>query len=142
MIRQILLPLDGSERSREAMRYAISLARQTGASLHLLHVVEGQVALLASEADIQTFMNQAVAFLLEMEKEVAEQGIRVSKAARLGNAAAEIVKEAQTAAADLIVIASHGRTALTSALLGSVTAEVIHKEQAIPVLVVRQGVKI
>jgi nucleotide-binding universal stress UspA family protein len=39
-------------------------------------------------------------------------------------------------------MAAHGRTVLQSALLGSVSAAVIHHEQAIPVLIVRQGVKI
>ncbi|MBI4794951.1 MAG: universal stress protein [Deltaproteobacteria bacterium] len=142
MISKILLPVDGSERSREAVRYAISLAKQTKASLHLFNVVEEQVASLSSENDINSFLNAAVAYLLEMEKEIKEQGIPVSKAAKIGNPAAEIVKEAQGAAVDLIVMASHGRTVLQSALLGSVSAAVIHHEQAIPVLIVRQGVKI
>jgi nucleotide-binding universal stress UspA family protein len=142
MIRKILLPVDGSERSREAVRYAISLAKQTKASLHLLNVVEEQVVSLSSEKDISFFLNSAVANLLEVENEIKEQGVPVSKAAKIGNPATEIVKEAEETGVDLIVMASHGRTTLQSALLGSVSTAVIHQEQAIPVLIVRQGVKI
>ena len=142
MIRKILLPVDGSERSREAVRYAISLAKQTKASLHLLNVVEEQVVSLSSEKDISFFLNSAVANLLEVENEIKEQGFPVSKAAKIGNPATEIVKEAEETGVDLIVMASHGRTTLQSALLGSVSTAVIHQEQAIPVLIVRQGVKI
>jgi len=142
MIRKILLPVDGSERSREAIRYAVSLAKQTKASLHLLNVVEEQVASLSSEKDISSILNAAVDNLLEMENEIKEQGVPVSKVAKIGNPATEIVKEAEEAAVNLIVMASHGRTALQSALLGSVSTAVIHQEQAIPVLIVRQGVKI
>lgn len=142
MIRKILLPVDGSERSREAVRYAISLAKQTKASLHLLNVVEEQVASLSSESDISSILNASISYLIEIENEVKEQGVPVSKVAKIGDPATEIVKEAEGAAVDLIVMASHGRTVLQSALLGSVTTAVIHQEQAIPVLIVRQGVKI
>jgi nucleotide-binding universal stress UspA family protein len=107
-----------------------------------LNVVEEQVVSLSSEKDISFFLNSAVANLLEVENEIKEQGVPVSKAAKIGNPATEIVKEAEETGVDLIVMASHGRTTLQSALLGSVSTAVIHQEQAIPVLIVRQGVKI
>ncbi|MFA5183681.1 MAG: universal stress protein [Syntrophales bacterium] len=76
MISKILLPIDGSERFREAVRYAISLAKQTK-SLHLFNVVEAQVASLSSENDINSFLNAAVDYLLEMEMAIKEQGILI-----------------------------------------------------------------
>jgi len=48
-----------------------------------------------------------------------------------------IVKEAERAKADLIIIGSHGKSALAAAVLGSVTYGVIHKDTKIPVLIVR-----
>ena len=49
----------------------------------------------------------------------------------------EIVKEAQRRQADLIVMGSHGRSALTATILGSVAYGVIHKDIKIPVMVVK-----
>jgi nucleotide-binding universal stress UspA family protein len=50
----------------------------------------------------------------------------------------EILKEARKSRADLIVIGSHGRSAIKSAVLGSVTFGVIHKDTKFPVLVIRK----
>jgi putative ABC transport system substrate-binding protein len=61
----------------------------------------------------------------------------------IGNAAyaasvEEIVNEAKKARADLIVMGSHGKSALRAAVLGSVTYGVMHKDSKIPVLIVRR----
>jgi nucleotide-binding universal stress UspA family protein len=50
----------------------------------------------------------------------------------------EIITEAEESRVDLIVIGSHGKSALKAAVLGSVTFAVIHKNTKIPVLVVRR----
>jgi universal stress protein A len=50
----------------------------------------------------------------------------------------EIVKKARQEKADLIVLGSHGRSALRAAVLGSVAYGVIHKHAKIPILVVRR----
>jgi len=50
----------------------------------------------------------------------------------------EIVNEATKSKADLIVIGSHGKSALKAAVLGSVTYGVMHKDAKIPVLIVRR----
>jgi nucleotide-binding universal stress UspA family protein len=49
----------------------------------------------------------------------------------------EIVKEAKRSKADIIVMGSHGRSALSAAVLGSVSYGVIHNDKRIHVLVVR-----
>jgi nucleotide-binding universal stress UspA family protein len=48
------------------------------------------------------------------------------------------MKEAERSKVNLIIMGSHGRSALAAAVLGSVTYGVIHKDTKIPVLVVRQ----
>jgi nucleotide-binding universal stress UspA family protein len=55
-----------------------------------------------------------------------------------GHPAEEITREAENSNIDLIVMGSHGRSALAAAFLGSVTYGIIHKETKIPVLVVRR----
>jgi len=49
----------------------------------------------------------------------------------------EIIKEAKRSKTDLIVIGSHGRSALSAAVLGSVSYGVIHHDKSIHVLIVR-----
>ena len=55
-----------------------------------------------------------------------------------GHPVEDIVKEASRAKANLIIMGSHGKSALAAAVLGSVTYGVIHKETKIPVLIVRR----
>jgi len=147
MIKKILLPTDGSDRSMDAVRYAISLAKQTNASIMVLSVVDERVKSLTFAPDIKAFLDSAFVevaktYVEVAEKEIKKEGISVDKSVRVGIPADEIIKEAEDSGADIIVIGSHGRTALQSALLGSVTMSVIHKETDIPVLIVRKGVKI
>ena len=147
MIKKILLPTDGSDRSMDAVRYAISLAKQTGASILVLSGVDERVKSIETAPDPvafmeSVFMEAAKTCVETAEKEIKKEGVTVDKSVRIGNPAVEIVKEAEESVVDLIIMGSHGRTGLQSALLGSVTMSVIHKETNIPVLIVRKGVKI
>jgi nucleotide-binding universal stress UspA family protein len=65
-------------------------------------------------------------------------GVKSRKVTRAGHPIEEIIKEAERSKVDLIIIGSHGMSALKAALLGSVTFGVIHKDTKIPVLVVRR----
>jgi nucleotide-binding universal stress UspA family protein len=57
---------------------------------------------------------------------------------RSGHPVEEIVKQAERSKADLIIMGSHGRSALKAAVIGSVTFGVINRDTKIPVLVVRK----
>lgn len=147
MIKKILLPTDGSDRSMDAARYAISLAKQTNASILVLSVIDERLKSPTTTLDLKAFfdsafMEAAKTYVEAAEEEIKKEGVSVSKSVRVGIPADEIVKEAEESGACLIIIGSHGRTALQSALLGSVTMSVIHRETNIPVLIVRKGVKI
>lgn len=146
MIKKILLPTDGSDRSMDTVRYAMSLAKQTNASILVLSVIDERVKSIETAPDPVAFMKSAfmesVKTIEVAENEIKKEGISVSKSVRIGNPADEIVNEAEESVVDLIVIGSHRRTRIKSALLGSVTMSVIHKETNIPVLIVRKGVKI
>ena len=56
---------------------------------------------------------------------------------KTGHPVAEIVKEAKRSKADLIVMGSHGRSALSATVLGSISYGVIHNDKRIHVLIVR-----
>ena len=149
MISKILVPTDGSKTARKAVKYAVELAKQTGATIKLLSVVDrgfsSVQAIPASAAPthlmepIKDYLTQvAEAYLKDAESLCGENGIRSKKVIRSGHPVEEIVKEAVASKVDLIVMGSHGRSAIKAAVLGSVTYGVIHKESKTPVLVIRR----
>jgi len=144
LIRRVVVPVDFSPSSQLAVNYAVDLARQYGAELHLLHVLLDLDAIAAEPgvafAPIDEWMPQLVKLA---EKKLAELAgtipvtINVVKSVRDGSPAAETVRYATSEKADLIVMGTHGRTGLKHILLGSVAENVIRHADC-PVLVVRQ----
>ena len=149
MIAKILVPTDGSETAKKAAKYAVALAKQTGASLILISVIEkgfyAAQSIHATSAPthliepIEDYLRQAAdAFLGDAEKFCEKQGIQSKKVIRSGHPVEEIIKEAKKSKNDLIVMGSHGKSALKAAVLGSVTFGVIHEDSKVPVLVVKR----
>ena len=149
MITKILVPIDGSKMSHKAAEYAVGLAKQTGALLTLLSVIdkrfviEQSVSASASpthvKESIEDYLKQsAQASTDEIEKVCKRNRIQSKTVIRTGHPVEEIVNEARRSKADLIVMGSHGKSALRAAVLGSVTYGVIHKDTKIPVLIVRR----
>ena len=73
----------------------------------------------------------------EVERLCERNGLQSKIVIATGHPVEEIVKEAEQSKADLVVMGSHGRSALGAAVLGSVAYGVIHKDTKIPVMVVR-----
>ena len=150
MMSRILVPVDGSRTARKAADYAFSLASLSHGTVILLTVVDrdsfvGKPSIPASETGteivepIEDYLREAAeADMGQIEALGGQKGIVTKKVIRYGNAVEEIVKEAETSNSDLIVMGSHGRSAMQAALLGSVTYGVIHYDTRIPVLVVRK----
>ncbi|HAB17224.1 MAG TPA: universal stress protein [Verrucomicrobiota bacterium] len=141
-IGTILVPMDFSNHSRHALRYAQSFAEQFGARLCLLHVVEpvvptgefGYAPVLPEDLDDQRLKSARA----KMQTLVSELGtnVTVEPIVHLGRAWKEIVETARATPADLLIISTHGYTGFKYALLGSV-AEKIVRHAPCPVLVVR-----
>jgi nucleotide-binding universal stress UspA family protein len=149
MFSKILVPTDGSKPARKSIEYAIGLARQSGAQLLLLSVIDKSMFLRqsvpASPAPmkliepLEDLLHRAAeSYADEAEKLCIKNGIPAKKIIRTGHPVEEIIREAKRSKADLIVIGSHGKSALKAAVIGSVTFGVISKESKIPVLVVRK----
>lgn len=149
MISKILVPTDGSETARKATEYAVGLAKQIGASLTFLTVIDKSPFIGRSIPSIATpthlmepvedYLRQtAEAYLEEVEILCRKNGVKSKRVIRSGHPVEEIIKEAKKSKVDLIVIGSQGKSALKAAVLGSVTFGVIHKDTKIPVLVVRR----
>ena len=137
----ILVPLDFSEPSRSALRYAFTLAQKFGGKLVLFYALEPVATpdfayhplMMEPEEAIES-ARQRLSSLCEQE-EIESSWIR-KMIVQEGVAHAEITKAAEELDADLIVISTHGHTGLKHALLGS-TAERVVRHAHCPVLVVR-----
>ncbi len=149
MIKKILVASDGSRVSRKAVSYAADMAKQLGAAVTLLGVVDTAylfapgmpptVSPTEIRESTEDILRQAIeSYLDEALTECQKSQVSVQKVIRKGHPVEEIVQEAESEKADLIVMGSHGRSALKAAVLGSVAYGVLHKDAGIPVLVVRR----
>jgi nucleotide-binding universal stress UspA family protein len=149
MISNILVPTDGSETAQKAARYAIDLATQLKCSIIVLSIVDNRSLIaqtIPAEENARHIIEPIEDYLREAAEEYAgeikdicdKKGVQSKILVTSGHPAEEITKQAESSNADLIVMGSHGRSALAAALLGSVTYGIIHKETKIPVLLIRR----
>ncbi len=146
-IRNILVPIDFSKMSIQAIDTAKRLARRFGATVHLAHVhgLDYPAAFTAPMPPFQSF--SVVDYQQQMEQNVARRLSDLAKEYGLASANChvqtgapafdEICGLAQEISADLIVTPTHGRTGLKHVFLGS-TAERIVQHSPCPVFVARQ----
>ena len=147
MFQQIMVPLDGSELAERALPCAERLGVATGATLHLVHVVElappltwpfAPAYLPGSVYDdlVAQETQQATAYLDKMRERVAAGGVHVRTEQIVGYAAATLLDYEPDAGIDLVVMCSHGRSGLARFALGSV-AERLLRHGTAPLLLVR-----
>jgi nucleotide-binding universal stress UspA family protein len=148
MISKILVPTDGSKAAQKAAKYAVDLAKQLTATVVVLSVVDkrsfmGQTVPAGKTSrhviePIEDYMREAAeVYVGEIEELCAKNEVQSKTVITAGHPVEGIMKEAAKAKADLIIMGSHGKSALSVAVLGSVTYGVMHKETKIPVLIVR-----
>ena len=149
MISKILVPTDGSKTAQKAATYAIGLAKQLHASIIIMCVVDKRFLVSRTvlfkpssryvAESIEDYQQEAAErYAGEIKKLCGKKGVQSRTVIKQGHPVEEIVKEAEKSKAGLIVMGSHGQSALAAATLGSVTYGVIHKDTTIPVLVVRR----
>jgi nucleotide-binding universal stress UspA family protein len=145
LIRSILLPTDFSECANYALSFAASFARQYGAKIICVHVIEPIVPTVGYTgmteplpiADISEQLEDSAERELPKISECDEcEGLEIEEVIVHGDAASEIVRVAGERHVDLIVISSHGRTGLGRIFFGS-TAESVVRHAPCPVLVVK-----
>src|SRR3954447_4834964 len=136
-IKTILHPTDFSKPSEYALRFACALARDYGARLLLLHVVEppvyyGELGMTVPlPADFHEGLQERLEHLIPADAGVPVEAIQIE-----GNASAEILRIAEEEHCNLIVLGTHGRTGLSRVLLGSVAEDVI-RHSRVPVLTLK-----
>jgi nucleotide-binding universal stress UspA family protein len=138
MFESVLVALDGSEHDRKAMTAAKELAKLAEATVHVVHVREGdfigQAGFVAREEqdEASKLVDAAVA-------ELVAGGIKATGTLRssLPNLVAlEILEEAEESGASVIVMGTRGVSDLKGLLVGSTTHKVLHLGK-LPVLAVR-----
>lgn len=148
LIKKILVPVDFSEFSKNALRYAAEFAQQNSSEvLYLIYVIEpiiypadfsmGQVALPSVELEVNSKAKDELENLAR--KEIPES-LCYEIIIKTGKPFVEINETASEIDADLIIIASHGHTGVEQILFGS-TAEKVIRKAPCPVLSLRTPVK-
>lgn len=161
-VQKIVVPIDYSDHSYRALQWGASLAEKYGAQILLLHVLPKAVEVLPRHLPTDAWvpyhyyeamgpgrepirLEQSIVDLVEearsrlydlAAKELQTLAVEVNIA--VGKPAEDILRVAQEAAADLIVMGTHGRTGLSHVLLGSVAEKVVRMAPC-PVFTVRAG---
>jgi nucleotide-binding universal stress UspA family protein len=144
MYKKILVPVDGSAPSARGLEEAIGLAKATGATLEIVHVVDEFVIAAGQAPEAWRELSEALRasgekVLADAEALARKHGVafksELLKASR-GGAAGTIIEQAKKTSADLIVMGTHGRRGLRRLTLGS-DAELVLRSSPVPVLLVR-----
>jgi nucleotide-binding universal stress UspA family protein len=134
--RLILVPLDGSPSSEAAVPAAEFLARAFGSRLRLLTVVPTVGTITGDGAPAARLLPAATAAALEMEEEGAHEylsrlgaklqrgGLVADAEVARGDPAVEVLGAIDRTGADLVVMATHGRSGLSAAWAGSVASRI------------------
>mgnify|MGYP003573234851 CR=1 FL=1 len=140
-IRRILVPVDFAATGQPVVKYAHELAQDRSATLRLLHVVGVPVApfdpaygVAADPKMLLDLQSGAESALADIAGDLDDTSVDTRVVT--GSPSREIVKEARTWDADLIVIGTHGRTGLRHVFLGSVAENVVRLASC-PVLTMR-----
>jgi nucleotide-binding universal stress UspA family protein len=147
MYERILVPVDGSETSKRGLKEASQIAKEQGARLKCLHVIDEH--LLAYDSlgfaympDLfEALRKNGETILGEAAEEAGKVGMSVESVMRESGrkrVSDTILDEAKTWAADLIVMGTHGRRGINHLALGS-DAELVVRGSTVPVLLVRMS---
>ncbi len=140
-MKAVLVPIDGSECSLQAVRYLIS-ARANGQRplVHLLNVqpaMTGDIGQFVARSDIDDYRRGQGEKALRAARSLLDgAGIEYQVHTDVGHAADCIVHRSEALACDHIVMGTHGRTPLAEVLVGSTTLRVLHQTH-LPVLLVK-----
>ena len=138
MIKNILVPVDGSEGADRAIEKAVMLAQTCGAKLNFLYVANiNQLAINAVLSDaILDSVTKAGNVILDRALEMVPAGVAKESFSDTGSPAVVILDFAETNDIDLIVMGSRGLGVVKGVLLGSVSQYVVEQSKC-PVLVVK-----
>ncbi len=146
-IKKILVPIDFSDYSKSALKYAVNFCKKFDAELILIYVIEpviyppdfsmGQIAIPSINIEWDERARQE---LDKLAKSDIIKNIPIKTIIKTGKPFIEIIETAGEIDADLIIIASHGHSGVEHILFGS-TAEKVVRKAPCPVLTLREPKK-
>lgn len=143
MYRRMLIPLDGSPLAEQALPLAKTLAERFQSSAILFRAVEpvretlrDEGTLVSAADQVEVMRGLALEYLETAYRDFESIHVPVERVVRVGHPASAILDLAETAQADLIVMATHGRTGIQRWVYGSVADKVLTGAK-LPLLLVR-----
>jgi len=147
MYNNILVPLDGSARAEDILPHVMELASKYQSTVILMRVVEVKIGYdgaefmsMAGGAELAMAIEKdklsTETYLNEVKSKLQARGIETKIRVAFGPVVDAIILETQQEKADLIAIASHGRTGAACVFYGCVAAGVLHRVDR-PLLIVR-----
>ena len=144
-IKQILVPVDFSPTSVNALKYSAELARKLGAKLEIMHAyhvtASGDTAFFVNEAMIENHQRLSEGKLKELAANIPElQAAPYALSVKFGLTSSAILERLKTKDIDLVVMGSKGETDVVSKLFGSTTNDIINNANC-PVIAIPKEVK-
>jgi len=147
MYNKILVPLDGSARAEDILPHVVELASKYQSTVILMRVVEIKIGYdgaefmsMAGGAELAMAIEKdkisTETYLNDIKSRLQARGIETKIRVAFGPVVDAIILEAQQEKADLIAMASHGRTGAACVFYGCVAAGVLHRVDR-PLLIVR-----
>jgi nucleotide-binding universal stress UspA family protein len=139
-IRNIVVPVDLSETSLNALHTAVSLAQLHNASLHILHVVEGFQKLLDDvQGNSYRYVSNTTDVLSALVNGIQSEGqVSLSLSHEEGHVAEQVIRLSLKVQADLIVLGTHGASGYREGFIGT-NAYTIIKYAPCPALLIPPG---
>jgi nucleotide-binding universal stress UspA family protein len=146
-IKKVLVPIDFSDYSKDALNYSINFIKCFNAELTLIYVIEPVIyppdisatQISIPPTDVEITKNADASLKQLINKEIPSD-IKVNSVIKTGKPFVEIVETAAEENIDLIIISSHGHSGIEKILFGS-TAEKVVRKAPCPVLTLRTPLK-
>lgn len=131
MFEKILVPTDGSELANKAGIEAVKLAKKVGGKVIVTHIIDQTLTKPYEELE-----NNAQEYLQIIINYAIENGVKCESMTIYGSPKYDIVTLARKSEADSIMLGTHGKTGITSSLMGSFAQNVI-KTIDLPIILIK-----
>jgi len=143
--KNILVPTDFSENSFKAVEFGYYLAQKGNGRLHIIHVIDQMLfatieQVFDGERMQRARYDEAIKELNELINRIPQSNVQVLYSILEGKPFSKIFYYTKDKKIDLIVMATHGKTGLSSLLMGS-TAEKIVRQSEVPVITLKANVE-
>lgn len=131
MYERILVPIDGSQLAKKAGFEAVQLAKKIGATLIVTNIIDQQETKPYEELE-----NNAKEYIKEIVDNALENNVKCESQIIYGSPKYDIMTLTRKSEADCVMLGTHGKTGLSSTLLGSFAQNVI-KNINLPIILIK-----